>query len=277
MSNKCVYVHKLNGEVVYVGSGSLSRASSKNRRSHEHLAVWNSLEILIVKEHLDNYQAKDLEQNLINSYWNSGKLFNRKRTTDHVMCLDYPFLSEWLYYDEHSASCLKWKKPVPNFNIQAGADAGGMSKTGYFNVKLKSKLYKCHRIVWVLIHHKDIESDLVIDHINGVRSDNRIVNLRTVSYSENNRNRLHKVSNTGLQGICEYKSRMSFSVQYKNSEHLSQICEIFSYKADSVRPAKNHYPTRELALEAALAYRNSLVDQGLIMLTNKEEINGSNR
>lgn len=55
-----------------------------------------------------------------------------------------------------------------------------------------------HRIAWAIHHGEDLEdSDIVIDHINRVRDDNRIENLRAVSVWENNRNRC-------ARGECAY-------------------------------------------------------------------------
>lgn len=47
---------------------------------------------------------------------------------------------------------------------------------------------KLHRIVWMAVHGP-LSRDLVIDHINGVKDDNRIVNLRAVDNATNVRNR----------------------------------------------------------------------------------------
>lgn len=275
MNNKCVYLHYIGDDVVYIGSGSEYRSRSKTKRTSQHLSTWKDISVVIVASCKSSSEAKTIEQELITKYWSSGKLFNIKKTTDQVMILDYDFLSDWLYYDETAPSCLKWKQPIPTFKIKAGDNAGSMSKLGYYQVKLKARLYKCHRIIWVLNSKQDIENGYVIDHINGIRSDNNISNLRVVTTSTNNRNRSHKQSNTGFQGICEYKSRMHFTVQFSQG-HKSQIGILFSYKDDSVRPAKNHYKTRDEALAAALSCRAELVEQGLITIINREEQHGSN-
>lgn len=64
-------------------------------------------------------------------------------------------------------------------SISIGGNCVGVEKGSY--------LY--HRVLWVLYHHEDIPEDMQIDHINGIRSDNRIENLRVVSKRENDQNK----------------------------------------------------------------------------------------
>ncbi len=58
---------------------------------------------------------------------------------------------------------------------------------GYYRFTLKGKHYKAHRVAWFLYHNE--WPNLFIDHINGIRNDNRISNLALVSRSGNNQNR----------------------------------------------------------------------------------------
>lgn len=72
---------------------------------------------------------------------------------------------------------------------------------GYVVVTLRSRHYRAHRLIWLYVH--GIWPSLDIDHRNGVRSDNRILNLREASVTLNNQNvrqaRSHNKS-TGLLG-----------------------------------------------------------------------------
>ena len=67
------------------------------------------------------------------------------------------------------------------------------------------KLY-AHRAAW-LIFYGEIDHGLVIDHINGDGLDNRMVNLRLVLRSLNQRNRrLARTNRTGVTGVNHHKN-----------------------------------------------------------------------
>jgi hypothetical protein len=68
-----------------------------------------------------------------------------------------------------------------------GTEAGGVFDTGYRRIGYEGRQISAHKIIWV-IHFGDIPQGFFIDHINGVRNDNRIENLRMVTHRENVRN-----------------------------------------------------------------------------------------
>lgn len=58
--------------------------------------------------------------------------------------------------------------------------------TGYKCINIAGKQYLLHRFVWLLAYGAWPEG--VIDHINGVKDDNCLANLRDVTVSENSHN-----------------------------------------------------------------------------------------
>jgi len=86
-------------------------------------------------------------------------------------------------------------KPMPNWAVRfnsryAGKPALRAEKgNGYLYGNIFNKNALAHRVAWCI--SKGYWPKGFVDHINGVRSDNRIENLRDVSCSENNRNRIH--------------------------------------------------------------------------------------
>ena len=98
-------------------------------------------------------------------------------------------LKEILYYDKDTGFFV-WKKDIFNLNKYKLADqgdvAGCMSNCGYIQISIKSKLYSAHRLAWLYTygHFPELE----IDHINRIRNDNRIENLRDVSHTVNMNN-----------------------------------------------------------------------------------------
>ena len=80
-------------------------------------------------------------------------------------------------YLEYKDGHLWWIKrpPGPTKNI-IGDRFGSVGKLGYISGQLLGKIYKEHRLIWLLNTGTWPEDQL--DHINGVRDDNRIENLR---------------------------------------------------------------------------------------------------
>jgi HNH endonuclease len=71
---------------------------------------------------------------------------------------------------------------------------------GYAIIGLLGRVYPAHRVIWTLVHGYEPPQD--IDHINGHRSDNRPVNLRAVTRSENGKNqKLHVTNKSGFSGV----------------------------------------------------------------------------
>lgn len=72
---------------------------------------------------------------------------------------------------------------------------------GYFVVGIDYRLYKAHRVIWALVHGAWPQGH--IDHIDGVRDNNRLSNLRDVGRFENMQNmrRAHKDSASGYLGV----------------------------------------------------------------------------
>lgn len=95
-----------------------------------------------------------------------------------------------------------------------GKEAGSMMKTGYLRVWANGKSYKAHRIIW-MIYHGEVPD--AIDHINGVRSENRIDNLRNVSGAQNSMNqRLRPDNRSGCAGVNWHAKANKWIAQIRN-------------------------------------------------------------
>jgi HNH endonuclease/AP2 domain len=113
---------------------------------------------------------------------------------------------------EYKNGSLYWKKVVhPNKQHLIGCEVGSIHSTGYRHVTWMSKIWKVHRLIFVL-HHGYLPKE--IDHINGDRADNRIENLRAVTRSENQCNRPALTSNTsGYPGVSWHKKSKAWVVR----------------------------------------------------------------
>lgn len=86
--------------------------------------------------------------------------------------------------------------------------AGGRTSAGYISIGIAGKRYFAHKIVYFLYH--DIWPDN-IDHINRVKDDNRIINLRETNHSLNWLNRRSN-SNSRLKIKGVYFTRSGYRV-----------------------------------------------------------------
>lgn len=96
-------------------------------------------------------------------------------------------------------------------NYVAGSIKG--AKEGYRRVGIKGKIYKEHRIITMLCFGH-IPENAEIDHINHVRDDNRLANLRFVTGSDNRKNQSVSSKNTtGVTGVYFSKARKKYVAQ----------------------------------------------------------------
>ena len=77
----------------------------------------------------------------------------------------------------------------------AGDRVGSITEKGYIYTKIKGKPYKVHRLIYIY-HYGEIVHQ--IDHINNIKDDNRIENLRDIPQSENQMNRLDSKQNGAI-------------------------------------------------------------------------------
>lgn len=83
---------------------------------------------------------------------------------------------------------------------KAGDSPGTVDKTGYIRVTISGRSYALHRVIWLYVHGYLPEHD--IDHINRIRTDNRLENLREATRSCNIKNsKVYDDSVSGVKGV----------------------------------------------------------------------------
>jgi len=105
---------------------------------------------------------------------------------------------------EPNTGVLIWKERV-NKNISIGQIIGTKHSKGYLFFRLNRKFYFCHRVAWFL--HTGFWPVGEIDHENGVKSDNRINNLRDVTHQQNMWNKTsQKNTSSAYKGVHKIKT-----------------------------------------------------------------------
>lgn len=99
---------------------------------------------------------------------------------------------------------LRWKVRCGK-RSEIGGISGSRSGNGYIQIRANGVCGLAHRIIWEM-HNGEIPPDGEIDHINHVKSDNRLCNLRLVDNQENGRNKSKFERNTsGHVGVYFHK------------------------------------------------------------------------
>ena len=130
---------------------------------------------------------------------------------------DLERLKDIIKYDHESGNAF-WR-------VSRGSAKKGTRITcesnGYIVVRIDGKLYRLHRVLFKMYHGYEPEND--IDHINGIKTDNRISNLREASRSCNNFNANFGVGRTGVRGVKMSKNGTRYEARIKRggvAKHL---------------------------------------------------------
>lgn len=91
---------------------------------------------------------------------------------------------------------------------------GTPNSYGHLICRVDYTIYYVHRIIW--LHFYGEPPPQLIDHINGVRDDNRIRNLRPADFTGNSRNRgIQRNNTTGFKGVHFSKADGKFKSAIK--------------------------------------------------------------
>lgn len=160
-------------------------------------------------------------------------------------------LRELFEYDAEAGHLVWRTRSVEDFgSLQAwsawnahfpGTVAGDINRQGYRRMVIDGKRRQAHRMIWIFANG-DIPDGIQIDHINGVRSDNRLTNLRLVTNAENQRNRSMRSDNTsGFPGVSwnkrdsKWVAQMGINGRAKNLGSFDTIEEAAAARAEANR------------------------------------------
>ena len=146
--------------------------------------------------------------------------------------------NELFRYDPETGK-LYWKVDVGT-RARAGNEAGFLNKSkGYMEVGVGGRLHKAHRVIWDLTFQSDkLGPDDEIDHINHIRSDNRLVNLRKATCAMNSRNKSKRKDNTsGVTGVHWHKAFSKWGASIA-AEGVRVSLGLFADKKDAIAARK---------------------------------------
>ena len=136
-------------------------------------------------------------------------------TTTPTNELTAEHLRSVLRYDPDTG-IFTWKVRAAN-RIKVGDITGCLNGDGYLLISIQSRLYQAHRLAWLYMH--GVWPNDQIDHINRIRTDNRISNLRDVSHKQNHQNRSKPSHNTsGHTGVSWNKQNSKWRANIKHNQ-----------------------------------------------------------
>jgi len=140
-------------------------------------------------------------------------------------------LQELLSYDPETGLFINLTQR--SSRAKKGSTTGCKRQDGYIHIKLDYKLYFAHRLAWLYVHGNFPEKD--IDHINEIKGDNRLVNLRLATNQENMHNiSSPQINNTsGFLGVSwdknaqKWRARIIINKKYKHLGYFNTAEEAY--------------------------------------------------
>jgi hypothetical protein len=142
-------------------------------------------------------------------------------------------LREALEYDRETGV---FRSRTQRGRTSVGDVVGSINVHGYVVIGLDYKTLKAHRLAWLYVHGR--WPFMGIDHIDGDKTNNRIINLREASASLNgqNKRRPQKNNRLGIQGVC-----LSRNGRYLANIWTKERQNIYLGSFDTVEDARAAY------------------------------------
>lgn len=113
---------------------------------------------------------------------------------------------------EYNSNTGLFTRKISSGKGKTGSIAGHIKTDGYVQMYIKSERISGHRLAWAM-HYGKIPINR-IDHINCIPSDNRIINLRECTQSQNSANSLYRSNNkSGYKGVSWHKKSKKWAAQ----------------------------------------------------------------
>ena len=124
-----------------------------------------------------------------------------------------------------------------------GGTARTITTSGYLRIFINGRHYAAHRLAWIITF--GVEPEGIIDHINGIKTDNRICNLRLATYSQNSMNsKINTLNKSGCKGVAWKKESRKWAAYGKlngKKKHLGYFNELEDAKKAYCDFARKHH------------------------------------
>lgn len=147
---------------------------------------------------------------------------------------------ELLNYNKDTG-CFSWIERRPGTN--KSLFAGSLTTDGYLRIKIDGIAYKNHRLAWLFTYGEWPNG--MLDHINSIKTDNRITNLREADHSSNaeNQKKARFDNLTNMLGVSWYK---------RHKKYVSSI------KVNGVKIHLGYFNNKDDAFSAYLTAKRKL-------------------
>jgi len=149
-------------------------------------------------------------------------------------------LKELLHYDEETGIFTR-KTKIGRYKL--GSISGAKHNKGYVQIMIDGENYLAHRLAWFYVYGEFPKNQ--IDHINRIKTDNRIENLRQATSSQNGANKNKQINNsTGYTGVTFDKNRSKWMARiWVNNKviHLGRFSSPIEANSAYVEASKIHH------------------------------------
>lgn len=151
---------------------------------------------------------------------NASPSIGTKKKKKQKKTITFKEIRRLLYYKDGNL----FSKINKKNGMHVGDKIGCLGSRGYMQTTIWNEFYTIHRLIWFWHNGYFPEND--IDHINRIKLDNRIENLREATRSCNMRNkRILDRNKSGITGVAWLKNRKKWRALIKTNDKPYYIGE----------------------------------------------------
>lgn len=180
--------------------------------------------------------------------WRNPEALERNGVSHHInpeteghmasRILSQARLKELLHYDS-ATGVFRHRITSRHGQIPPWSEAGNVHTLGYVIIGIDGAKLRAHRLAWLYMTGQEPSHD--IDHVNGVKSDNRWSNLREATTKQNAENTpLRSDNSTGFRGVTFEPKKGLYRARIRHNGKLINLgrFKIAEQAAEAARAAR---------------------------------------